>query len=228
LLVLIGYLLEQIKPLRRQLAWLNKQVFGRKSEKGQDGCGKESEPISASPTTLVDGIRVDSMVIGKRARGQQPGARGPGRKVPLDLPVEEIHHRLEQSQRTCGCCGKVRPEIGLVEESREIGWKVQLVVRKHLRHRYGRSCHCDQGGGIMTAPKPAKLIAKGLYAVDFWVEVLLKKFEFQQPLQRIIRELQAHGLAASAGSLSGGLEKMGELLGPLAGRLVRQAQQGSH
>ena len=30
------------------------------------------------------------------------------------------------------------------------------------------------GGLFRTAPKAAKLIAKGLLAVDFWVEVLLK------------------------------------------------------
>jgi len=43
---------------------------------------------------------------------------------------------------------------------------VRLVRRRHVRHRYGPSCQCPQGRGIRTAPKPAKLIAKGLCDSD--------------------------------------------------------------
>jgi transposase len=103
-----------------------------------------------------------------------------------------------------------------------------VVRRRHVRHRYGPSCDCAQGRGIRTAPKPAKLIAKGLFAVDFWVQVLLKKFEFQQPLQRTVRELKAHGLEVSPGTLTGGLQKIKELVQPLAGQFVLQSREGSH
>ena len=66
---------------------------------------------------------------------------------------------------------------------------------------------CAGGRGIVTAPKPAKLIAKGLLGVSFWVQVLLKKFEWAQPLQRTVCELRAHGLEVSPGTLSGGLRR---------------------
>jgi transposase len=100
------------------------------------------------------------------------------------LPEEITHHHLSEEERTCAICHKVRPEIGLTEESEEIEWEVCLKRRRHIRHCYGPSCDCPPGRGIRTAPKPAKLIAKGLFAVSFWLEVLLKKFEFKQPLQR--------------------------------------------
>ena len=45
-----------------------------------------------------------------------------------------------------------------------------------------------KGGEIRTAPSPAKLIPKGLFAVSLWVEVLLKKFEFKKPLPRMVHE----------------------------------------
>jgi transposase len=134
--------------------------------------------------------------------------------VRADLPEPIIHHTLEPSQLVCPCCGKLRPELSLREQSQEIGWEVRLVRRRHVRFRYGPNCQCPQGRGIVTAPKAAKLIAKGLLAVDFWVEVLLKKFEFQQPLQRTIREVAAHGMHLSGGTLSGGLKKIKEMVQP--------------
>ena len=218
LLVLMGHLLQQIRDLRRQLVWLRKQQFGRKSE---------SRPVAAEavPTALgASGPTCSS----KRRRGQQPGATGPKRQVRADLPEQIIHHTLEPWQLVCPGCGKVRPELSLREESQEIGWEVRLVRRRHVRFRYGPSCQCPQGRGIRTAPKPAKLIAKGLLAVDFWVEVLLKKFEFQQPLQRTIREVAAHGMHLSAGTLSGGLKKIKDMVQPLAGQFVLHSRQGTH
>ena len=109
--------------------------------------------------------------------GNSLGAKGPRRQLRADLPEQIIHHTLEPEQLVCPCCGKVRPELSLREQSQEIGWEVRLVRRRHVRFRYGPSCQCPQGRGIVTAPKAAKLIAKGLLAVDFWVEVLLKRSE---------------------------------------------------
>ena len=66
-----------------------------------------------------------------------------------------IHQTLEPEQLVCSCCGKVRPELSLREQSQEIGWEVRLVRRCRVRARYGPSCKCPQGRGIRTAPKPA-------------------------------------------------------------------------
>lgn len=231
LLVLVGWLLQQISDFKRQLAWLRKQQFGRKSETQQSQVGTESGEQTATENGCAATTgTAEEAGLGqtRRRRGQQRGAKGPKRKARCDLPEQIIHHTLEESQRICACCGKVRPELSLQEQSHEIGWEVRLVRRRHVRFRYGPSCACPGGRGIVTAPKAAKLIAKGLFAVDFWVQVLLKKFEFQQPLQRTVRELQAHGLHVSPGTLSGGLKKIAPLVQALAGQFVLHSREGSH
>jgi len=144
------------------------------------------------------------------------------------LPEETTHHTLSEAERTCALCGKLRPETGLTEESEEVEWEVRLVRRRHVRHRYGPSCDCPCGRGLRTARPPAKLIPKGLFAVSFWVQVLLKKFEFQQPLHRTVRELRAQGLAVSPGTLTGGLHKLKDLVWPLAGQYVLRSREGGH
>jgi transposase len=144
------------------------------------------------------------------------------------LPEVITPHTLSPAERTCPICGKLRPQTGLTEQSEEIEWEVRLVRRRHVRHRYGPSCDCPSGRGLRTAPLPAKLIPKGLFAVSFWVQVLLKKFEFQQPLHRMVRELRAQGLEVSPGTLTGGLRKLKDLVVPLAGRFVLHSREGSH
>lgn len=234
-LVLVGWCVQQIGALKRQLAWLKKQQFGRKSEATQakPAAGASSEGAATAPSASSGSAEGSSQAAeassqSKRGRGQQPGRPGPKRRRRIALPEEITQHTLSEAERTCEICGRIRPETGLTEESEEIEWKVSLVRHRHVRHRYGPSCDCPKGRGIVTAPKPAKLIPKGLFAVSFWVQVLLKKFEFKQPLQRTVCELQTHNLQVSPGTLTGGLEKIKDLVQPLAGQFVLRAREGAH
>lgn len=217
LMYLVGLLLGEIRALKRQLAWLNQQQFGRKSEPRAarpPAGGKTADGAPQTPSGPGAGQEPK-----QRRRGQQPGAPGPKRRRRMHLPLQTTQHTLSEAERTCPLCGKIRPDLGLTEQSEEIEWKVCLVRHQHVRHRYGRGCDCAPGPSIRTAPKPAKLIPKGLFAVSFWVEVLLKKFEFQPPLARIVRELAAHELPVSAGTLTGGLKRIQPLIQPLAAQL---------
>jgi len=236
--VLVGWYGQQIEALKRQLAWLKKQPFGRKSE-ASEANGLAGSPEGATESSASAGSAeatapgTESVVRGgvaptPRRRGQQPGRPGPQRRGRWDLPQETTHHTLTEAERVCPTCGQLRPVTGLTEESEEIEWRVGLVRRRHVRHRYGPSCDCPAGRGIRSAPKAAKLIPKGLFAVNFWVEVLLKKFEWAQPLHRTVRELQAHGLAVSPGTLTGGLRKLKDLIQPLAWQFVLQSREGAH
>jgi transposase len=223
LLVLLGYCVQKMTALTRQVTWLNKQQFGSKSE--------STRPTpEATPSSSVSGAEgaEPPPVQRKRKRGQQPGGKGPKRRRRLNLAEELTHHHLSEDERTCPLCHKIRPEIGLTQESEEIEWEVCLKRRRHIRHCYGPSCDCAPGRGVRTAPKPAKLIPKGLFAVSFWVEVLLKKFEFKQPLQRIVHELKSLDLEVSPGTLTGGLKKIEPMLQPLVGQFVLRAREGCH
>jgi len=223
LLVLVGYCVEKIGKLTRHVAWFNKQHFGSKSE----ATGPAQQATQSASEGGKEGAE-QPPAQAKRKPGQQPGAKGPKRRHRLNLPVEPVHHRLSEEERTCSICHKIHPEIGVTEESEEIEWEVRLKRVRHIRHCYLRSCHCVPGPKILTAPKPAKLIAKGLFAVSFWVEVLLKKFEFKQPLQRTVCELNTLGLKVSPGTLDGGLQKIQPMLQPLVGQFVLRAHQGCH
>ena len=236
--VLLGSLVQQVEALKGQLGWLQKQLFGRKSEAGPAHGLADARPGASSSSAPGEGGEVPeagpesaaapAQAPAPRARGQQRGGPGPKRQRRWQLPEQVVEHRLNEAERSCPLCGKVRPELGLTEQSEQIEWEVRLVRHRHVRHRYGPSCECAVGRGIVTAPKPAKLIAKGLFGVSFWVQVLLKKFAWSQPLHRTVGELRAHGLKVSPGTLSGGLRQLKDLLVPLAGQFVLRSREGSH
>jgi transposase len=236
--VLLGSLVQQVEALKGRLAWLQQQLFGRKSEAGPAHGLAGAGPGASSASAPGEGgeaagrgpelAAAPAEVAVRRARGQQRGRPGPKRQGRWQLPAQVVEHRLSEAERTCPVCGKVRPELGLTEESEQIEWEVRLVRHRHVRHRYGPSCECAVGRGLVTAPKPAKLIAKGLFGVSFWVQVLLKKFAWSQPLHRTVGELRAHGLKVSPGTLSGGLRQLKDLLVPLAGQFVLHSREGWH
>jgi len=73
---------------------------------------------------------------------------------------------------------------------------------------------------VVTAPPPDKLIPKSNIGISLWVLILQRKFEFFQPLHRVIAELRGHDLRLAAGTITGGLQKVVPLLQPLYQLLI--------
>lgn len=214
----IAELTQQLEALKSQVAWLQRQLFGRKSEQ-RDEVGRDADH---GDQEVSDGLAVH------RPRGKQPGMKGYGRTIRVNLPSEEILHDLPETQRCCQICGKPFLVFPGTEDSEEIHWDVRLVRRVHRRARYVPTCHCPGVPGIVTAPGPAKLIPKGMFSPSFWVHLLLEKFLFQRPLYRIRQVLALEGLAVSQGTLTVGLRRMGELLGPVYGRILDRCRSANH
>ena len=115
LLVWLGFFVEKIGKLTRQVTWLNKQQFASKSE--------ATRPAREATPPASEGGKEGAEqppAQRQRKRGQQPGAQGPKRRRRLNLPEESTHHDLGEEERTCPICHKLRPEIGVTEESEEI------------------------------------------------------------------------------------------------------------
>jgi transposase len=212
---------QQIEGLTAQVAWLQQQVFGRKSE-------ATTPPMSESPGEAPDPASSWAPEAEGRRRGKPPGAKGYGRKPRLQLPSEEVFHALPEAEQRCPHCGKPFEPFPTTEDSEEIHWEVRLLRRVHKRARYRPLCDCRAVPGIVTAPVPAKLIPKGLFSTGFWVQLLLEKFLFQRPRYRIGQRLALEGLCVSQGTLTGGRHRLGALVQPLYGRILEHSRSATH
>ena len=194
----------RIEALQARVRDLCQRLFGRKTEKSSAPSEQQSKPPQS-----------------KRPRGQQRGSRGHGRVDFSHLPAREEVRELSEAQRCCPNCGKVAAEFAPSEDSEVIEIEVKAYRRLIRRKRYRPSCDCAYLPGIMTAPVPPRLIPKGILAISVWVEILLAKYLYAQPTNRLLRSWSSLELTLPQGTVIGGLKYLAPVFTP-----VVQALQG--
>lgn len=231
--VALGQKDAQIAALKARIIWLSKRLFGKSTEHNHGASSDPNTSMHATPPPppVASGSSPETQHSSaqrpknaKRRRGQQPRAPGHGRKLQLLLPCIETIHELPMEQRCCPKCGKAYSATS-TEDSEEIEWEVRLYRRRHRRKRYAQTCACQGVPQILTAPPPPKLIPKGMFACSFWARILLEKYLFQRPLNRILRVLDLEDLDLSQGTVTGGLRKIEPLLQPIYAHLQERSRQ---
>lgn len=200
---------EENAALKAEVRSLRGQLFGRKSEKGK-AAGKKGKPDKGS----------------RRPRGQQPGSRGHGRRDHSHLPAQTEVSDLPEDQRRCPCCGLPYAEFPGTEDSETIEIEVRAHRRVIRRKRYRQTCQCPSAPGIITAPGPPRLFAKGVLGVSVWTHVLLDKFLFYRPTHRLLEDLRSHGLDLAAGTVTDGLRRLVPLFEPIYEGIAAEVRRG--
>ena len=191
---------ERIELLEAQIRDLRHRHFGKKSEAGCTPTEKQSQ---LAPVT-------------KRSRGQQPGSRGHGRTERPDLPVVTESHELHDL--CCDHCGLQYKSLKGDEESQVVEISVNAYVRHIQRKRYIKSCSCPStpdSPKIIVAPPPPKVIPKNGHGTSIWAYILVHKFLYGLPLNRILHALANYGSPLAAGTMTDGLKKISEYFTPL-------------
>jgi transposase len=208
---------EQVHHLQGEIRELKRRLFGRKSETSSS-TKPPANPNAANPTSNPV----------PRKRGQQPGSKGHGRRNHDHLTTTHEDCALPIDQQTCPCCGEPLEEIPGTADGDILEIDVRAHRRRYQRRRYRPTCTCPKQPGVITAPPPDKLIPKSIIGTSLWVMILQHKFEFFQPLHRIIAELRSHDLQLPAGTITGGLKKIEPLFKPLYQLLAEHNRAADH
>ena len=209
-------LLKQEKQqLNARIRYLEQKLYGRKSEKNNSS---EKNTSTESPGDEPS----------KRKRGQQPGAPGHGRRDYNHLPVIEEIFTLDQA--VCPVCGCPYQEASFLgtDDSELIEMKVEAYRRKILKKQYKKGCQCAGVPGIITAPGPAKLIDKGKIGISVWVHLLLEKYLYQRPINRLFESFKDIEYDAPPGTIGGGLKKLAPLFEPVLKEIIKKNQTERH
>ncbi len=207
-------LAQRIQQLEGEIRELKRRLYGRKSETS-----------SATNPQHPNGSGADRP---RRRRGQQPGSPGHGRRNHDHLPTSHETCVLPKDQQCCSCCGQPLEEIPGSADGDILEIEVRAHRRRYHRQRYRRTCTCPEQPAVVTAPPPDKVIAKSNIGISLWVLMLQRKFEFFQPLYRIVAELRGHGLHLPTGTVIGGLKKLEPLFQPLYDQLVEHNRAEEH
>ena len=193
-----------IKEQKGQIRDLKNRLFGKKSEKKstakKEGGAKPTDP--------------------KRSRGQQPGSKGHGRTTRPHLP--HIDEPIDfPDVPKCSKCGTAYiPDESMESEIIEVDVKAhkRVIIRSCMK----KNCSCKGVPNTVTAPMPPKVIPKSPYGISIWKAVLLNKFHYCQPTNRLLNQYAELGLPISAGSITGGLKILKKLFQPVYDALYSQ------
>lgn len=182
---------QQVEAAKARIRYLEQQLYGSKSEQHFSGERESREKKEHRP------------------RGQQVGSSGHSRRHHEQLAIREKVVDLEEN--ACPKCGKpYRPFEG-TEDSDEVVMEVSAHRRRYRRRRYTAQCDCAINRGIITAPVPAKLIPKSGIDKSVWIHILVEKYLYQRPINRILSSLCEYGIDLAAGTVSDGLMRLAPL-----------------
>ena len=211
----------RIKELTAQLAWFQRRMFGRSSEKRMALDGQPSLFDSTGESVPVTGMEEEGpeekpvrTVISRKGKH---GSRENWENLPV---LETIIHEPEDID--LGRYRRIGEEITYVVEHKP--GKLYRVA--HVRPKYGLINPAEiveRGKGILIAPMPLFPIYKGVPGASLLAEILLQKYEYHMPFYRQVKQLAHLGMnGLKEATITGWFKRSMELLRPLYNVLVKE------
>ena len=171
----------KVRVLEERLRLIRIHKYGPGSEKLSDA---QLELLEAEPGVSAAEVAAESqrepLVAPRPAKPRRPH---PGRQEwPADLPRVERLIACRPEQCVCRRCGRPTVVIGY-EQSEQLEVepaKYFVVVTK----REKRACKSCEEHGVACAPRPARIIEKGLASDRVVIDAVVRKYSDHLPLYR--------------------------------------------
>ena len=207
----------RIKELTAQVAWLNRQLFGRKSEKlpiidpNYPDLFAGMQPENAQQIAEAHDEAVEKITKTKEERRQEKN----NRIMMEDLPVLE-QVILTPDNLDTNLYKKIGQEVTRIVEHKP----GQLYIKEIIREKWGlkdNTATAPKGmSGVLIAPMPLLPIYKGIAGASLLAEILLQKYEYHMPYYRQIKQYSHLGMKGlTESTVDGWFKQTMELLRPL-------------
>ena len=214
----IKNLQERIKELTAHVAWLNRQLFGRKSEKLRvydpnmpdlfaDEFSGLRQQAEEKRDEAVEKIEKESVEDVKRNRQN--------RKMIEDLPVLETD-TIEPKGVDLSLYRRIGEEITKVVKHKPGMLYVKVIIRPKYALKDSTLLPPAGQKGVEIAPMPLMPVDKCIADTSLLAEILLQKYEYHVPFYRQIQQYRHLGMKGlTESTLDGWFKKTVELLKPL-------------
>ena len=207
----------RIKELTAQIAWLNRQLFGRKSEKlpiidpDYPDLFAGMLPENAQQIADAHDEAVEKIIKTKEERRQEKK----NRIMMEDLPVLE-QVILTPDNLDTNLYKKIGQEVTRIVEHKP----GQLYIKEIIREKWGLKDNTSTApkgmSGVLIAPMPLLPIYKGIAGASLLAEILLQKYEYHMPYYRQIKQYSHLGMKGlTESTVDGWFKQTMELLKPL-------------
>jgi transposase len=199
-----------IGQLEHRLDLLLRNRYGSKSEKinPEELLPQLRDLFEPSPSEQkVEPVKTETITYERRASGH-------GRhEIPAHLPREQKIYDLDESQKTCSCCGEPLQRIGQ-DKTEQLNYKpASLYVIEHIRYKY--ACKTCQNTIVTAAKNTYEPIEKGLAGPGLLSQVIVSKYGDHCPLYRMEEIFSRHGVQLARSTQCDWMAQSAELLKPL-------------
>ena len=221
----------RIKELTAQVAWLNRQLYGRKSEKLPVFDANYPDLFADQFGDLLkqaEEKRDEAVSLLPKEEKQSSKQKRQVRKMLEDLPVlETVRLKPEGIDETL--YKKIGEEVTRIVEH-EPG---KLYIKEIIREKWGLrdNVTLPQAGtpSVIIAPMPLLPIYKGIAGPTLLAEILLQKYEYHMPYYRQIQQYRLLGLTGlTESTVDGWFKKTVELLKPLYNVLMAEVMKADY
>lgn len=211
----------KIQALTIELAYLRRNLFGKKSE---------SLPTS-HPDLFEETLQSDWAAVNAEIEQLDPSAKANPAKAPRfragrqPLPdhLPRIEHRHEPESCQCSQCGHNLVKIGEdVSEQLDVE-PAKFFVHRHIRPQYA----CKTCEIVTAAPISSAIIDGGMAAPGLLSWVLTSKYLNHLPLYRLEQIAAREQVTLSRSTMAEWVGRSGVALQPLVDRLTWHLLQGN-
>ena len=220
----------RINELKAQVAWLNCQLFGRKSEKLGIIDPNQLDlfsPLQSELARQAEDVRdaaLEKIVTVREDRKQERK----NRIMMEDLPVLEqvilMPDNLDKELYK-----KIGQEVTRIVEHKP----GLLYVKEIIREKWGLKDNITEApkgmSGVMIAPMPLLPIYKGIAGASLLAEILLQIYEYHMPYYRQIKQYSHLGMKGlTESTMDGWFRQTVQLLSPLYEALKAEVMKADY
>jgi transposase len=208
----IAALQTQVALLSEQLAWLQRQLFGRRSERLVGDLDRQTLPLDFGEQVVAPAPEpIQEIRYQRRKPVKNRGADT--LSYPDDLPVKRVELDVAPEEKICPDTGESLVRIG-EEVSRKLARKAeQFYIIEYVRPKYASRKNPDLG--VRTAALPDAIIERCPVDESLLAYVLNAKFADHLPLYRLVEILGRSKVRISRQTLSKWVVTLGAGLSPL-------------
>jgi len=203
--------------LKEQLAWLKRQIFGKRSEREVSDLNSQQLLFEGFESPAHKAEEKKAVAAHERKKPKRNGQDKIA--LPDDLPVQTTILDIPDEQKVCQETGEPLVQIG-VEVSHKLAHKPgSYFIKEIIRPKYAHPK--KEENGILTADLPESLLPRCRADESLLAEVITKKFVDHLPLYRIAEIFQREGIKISRKLLSQWVVRSAMALKPLYDEMLK-------
>jgi transposase len=221
----VDQLKNKIKWLEERVAWFERQMFGKKSERIvlPENDDMRYLPGMEPGDSAADEPEKQKVPAHTRKKRNPKNDNSNGILIPEGLPVEQTILDLSEEEKICSVTGESMVKIG-EEVTRQLAHRPgSYFVKETIRPKY--ALPSKEEAGIFTQDLPDGIFPRSRVDESLLAEIVTRKFADHLPLYRLSEIFSRDDVQLSRQILSQWLIRLGNTLSPLCDLMLEEIKK---